>query len=157
MELTRQADYAVRIILDLSNRPRHSVIRSDEIARRQMIPRAYFTKLVQGLARVGLVCTYRGARGGIRLARDPAAITLRQVIEVAQGPICLNRCLFAPGECPFDQICPVHMVWHHIQETLTRELDAVTFAHLRARQRWAEASSLTKGIRPPDRERFLAR
>lgn len=129
MELTRKTDYAVRILMDLSGHPRGRIVRSDEIARRQLIPRPYLTKVVQALADAGFVRT-RGARGGILLIRDPGTITLRQVVETIQGPIRLNRCLFRRGECPFDQICPVHMVLHHIQEVLTGELEAVTFDRL---------------------------
>lgn len=132
MELTRQADYAVRIVLDLAARADHGVVRSDEVARRQLIPRAYFTKVVQELVRAGYLRTRRGANGGVQLLQDPASITLRQVIEAIEGPIYLNRCLVRSGECPLDRTCAVHPVWHHIQDVLTRELDAVTFAALAA-------------------------
>lgn len=130
MEITRQADYAVRIVLDLAERNHGEVERSDDVARRQLVPRAYFTKVVQALVRAGYVRTLRGARGGIQLARDPQAITLRQVIEAVEGPIYLNRCLSHPGECSLERACPAHPVWARIQETLTRELEAITVAEM---------------------------
>ena len=69
-------------------------------------------------------------RGGIQLARDPEAITLRQVIEAVEGPIYLNRCLSHPGECSLERACPAHPVWGHIQDVLTRELEAVTVSQM---------------------------
>lgn len=132
MEITRQADYAVRIVLDLAGHDGNGVTRSDDVARRQLVPRAYFTKVVQALVRAGYLRTLRGARGGIQLARDPQAITLRQVIEAVEGPIRLNRCLLRPGECALERTCAAHPVWERIQGILMHELDAVTFAEMAA-------------------------
>lgn len=131
MEITRQADYAVRIVLDLAAGG-DGVTRSDDVARRQLVPRAYFTKVVQALVRAGYLRTLRGARGGIQLARDPEGITLRQIIEAIEGPIRLNRCLLRPGECALERTCAAHPVWERIQDLLMRELDAVTFAEMAA-------------------------
>lgn len=132
MEITRQADYAVRIVLDLAGHTGNGVVRSDDVARRQLVPRAYFTKVVQALVRAGYLRTLRGARGGIQLAREPQAITLRQVIEAVEGPIRLNRCLLRPGECALERSCAAHPVWERIQGILMHELDAVTFAEMAA-------------------------
>src|SRR3989304_498256 len=130
MEITRQADYAVRIVQDLAEHNHGGVERSDDVARRQVVPRAYFTKVVQALVRAGYVRTLRGARGGIQLARDPDAITLRQVIEAVEGPIYLNRCISHPGEGPLARPGPAHPVGRHIQDVLTRELEAVTVSQM---------------------------
>jgi Rrf2 family iron-sulfur cluster assembly transcriptional regulator len=132
MEITRQADYAVRIVLDLAAQDGRRIVRSDDVARRQLVPRAYFTKVVQALVRAGFVRTLRGARGGIQLARDPGRISLRQVVEAVEGPIRLNRCLIAPGECALERTCPAHPVWERIQEVLVQEMDRVTVAQMAA-------------------------
>lgn len=132
VEITRQADYAVRIVLDLAGHDGSGVLRSDDVARRQLVPRAYFTKVVQALVRAGFVRTLRGARGGIQLAKDPAHITLRQVIEAIEGPVRLNRCLLVPGECALERTCAAHPVWEHLQDVLMREMDAVTVSQMAA-------------------------
>ena len=132
MEITRQADYAVRIVLDLAGHNDSGVVRSDDVARRQLVPRAYFTKVVQALVRAGYLRTLRGARGGIQLAKDPGHITLRQVIEAVEGPIRLNRCLLVPGECALERTCAAHPVWVRLQDVLLREMDAVTVAQMAA-------------------------
>ena len=130
MEITRQADYAVRIVIDLAARNGGGVVRSDDVARRQLVPRAYFTKVVQALVRSGFIRTLRGARGGIQLAKDPGRITLRQVIEAVEGPIRLNRCLLVHGECALERACAAHPVWEHLQDVLQREMDAVTVGQM---------------------------
>lgn len=124
MQLTRQADYAVRAVLDLSSYPTAHI---KDIARRQHIPEAYLQKVLWVLARAGLVQTMRGPRGGVRLTHPPQEINLRQVVEAVQGPIVFTRCLLWAGECPLLGVCPTHTVWQSVQETLIRSLESTTF------------------------------
>jgi Rrf2 family protein len=126
MRLTREGDYAVRVVVDLAGRHPGAVVRTAELTTATEVPRAYLAKILRALSHAGLVRTRPGSRGGVSLARDPATITLRQMIQAVEGPIYLNRCLVRRGECPRDTICPVHPVWARIQAALLRELDAVT-------------------------------
>jgi Rrf2 family protein len=130
VRLTRQADYAVRVLVDLAACSAGAVVPRARIPERQDVPAAYLAKIVQALARAGLVRTLAGAGGGVSLAAPPAHITLRQAIEAVEGPIELNRCAMRAGACPRDRFCPVHPVWLRLQALVTRELDAVTIASL---------------------------
>lgn len=130
MRLTRQGDYAVRVVVDLASRPPGAIVPRSLIKERQNIPGAYLAKIVQALARAGFVRTRPGAHGGVALNVASARLTLRQVIEAVEGPIELNRCVAGPGACERDAFCPVHPVWLRLQALLTRELDAVTIAAL---------------------------
>lgn len=130
MRLTRQGDYAVRVVVDLASHPAGAIVPRSHIQERQDIPSAYLAKIVQALARAGLVRTHPGARGGVSLGRAPDGITLKSVIEAVEGPIHLNRCMASPGACPRDHFCTVHPVWLRLQAMVTRELDAVTVAAL---------------------------
>lgn len=131
MQLTREADYAVRVILDLADHAGTVPLRSADVARRQMVPKPFLHKVVQALARHGHVKTTRGLGGGITLARDPAGITLRAIIEAIEGPIALNRCVVKRGACPLDRRCAVHPVWRRIQDLVVGELERTTIASLR--------------------------
>lgn len=126
MRLSRNAHYAIRTVLDLSQRGRG---RSAEIASRQGIPAAYMAKVVQGLGRAGILRTYRGTNGGVQLARTAAAITLRDVVEAAEGPVAINLCA-AWGDCPCLQPCPVRTTLARVEGLLERELAGVTIADL---------------------------
>ncbi|MBI4172152.1 MAG: Rrf2 family transcriptional regulator [Actinobacteria bacterium] len=130
MRLTRQGDYAVRVVVDLASHPPGAIVPRSRIQARQEVPAAYLAKIVQALARAGLVHTHPGARGGVALAVAPERVTLRRVIEAVEGPIALNRCVVAPGACARDRFCPVHPVWLRLQALVARELDAVTIAEL---------------------------
>jgi Rrf2 family protein len=129
MQLSKQESYALRLTLDLATNPPAPI---REIARRQRIPPAYLGKIVQALARGGVVRTERGARGGVRLARPPEDISLRQVLEAAQGPIALSRCVSEPGhDCPTNSMaCPVRQVTMRLQDLVVRELASTSLADL---------------------------
>ena len=93
MRLTRQGDYAVRVMLDLAAHAQDAPIPRAQIQTRQDVPAAFLAKTVQALARAGLVRTRSGAHGGVTLNAPPEAVTLLQVIEAVEGPIRLNRCV----------------------------------------------------------------
>ncbi|MCL4310753.1 MAG: Rrf2 family transcriptional regulator [Actinomycetota bacterium] len=130
MQLTRQADYAIRALLHLSGQEPGNVVQTREIAASQDIPEKYLPTIMRTLARAGLVRTLRGNQGGVLLARKPDKINLREVIEAIEEPIVLNRCLRDHGECSRDDLCPVYPVWTRIQESLVERLESTTFADL---------------------------
>jgi len=128
MELSRATQFALRTLLDLAvSGPARTV----EIASRRGIPPAQAGKIVQQLARSGLVRTARGARGGVWLAMTPEAVTLRAVIEAMEGPLVVARCLVW-ADCPCEQPCPVRAALTSIQREVEQVLDAVTIADLAA-------------------------
>ncbi len=130
MEISRRTDYGVRVILDLASLGQNERASTQEIAERQNIPGPFLAKIVSQLALSGLVATYRGAGGGVRLARPASEISLLHVIETLDGPIRLNRCVIEPGSCPRDKHCPVHHIWAKAQDDLTQLLEITTFDRL---------------------------
>ncbi|MHB8859499.1 MAG: RrF2 family transcriptional regulator [Thermoleophilia bacterium] len=132
MEISRQADYAIRAILDLSRFPAGELAQTRDIARRQGIPEKYLPTIVRTLARSGLLRTLRGSHGGITLARPPAKITLRDVVEAIDGPVLLNRCLLRPGECTVGAsgYCSLHFFWERMVEEIEKKLEEINFGDL---------------------------
>ena len=130
LQLTRDGEYAVRAILFLASQPLGKISLISEISKVQDVPKSYLAKIMQHLVKVGLVNSRRGAKGGFFLARPADRITLRQTIEAVEGPIYLNVCLIRKGECPRDEICPVHPVWREAQEKLFSVLESKTMAQL---------------------------
>ncbi|MHB1361708.1 MAG: RrF2 family transcriptional regulator [Thermoleophilia bacterium] len=141
MQLTRQADYAIRALLHLSSQEPGNVVQTKEIASSEGIPEKYLPTIMRTLARAGLVRTLRGNQGGVLLARQPDEINLREVIEAIEEPIVLNRCLRDEGECDREGSCPVHPVWDRIQQALIDRLESTTFADLASERTSCEAGS----------------
>lgn len=129
MQITRQADYAVRAVLHLA-RNGETRTATSTIAEEQKIPPSFLAKIISQLSIAGLLHTSRGARGGVTLARQPAEITLLEVIEAIDGPIQLNECVGDTSNCSFDKDCPLRPVWCEAQEQLVGRLKATNFADM---------------------------
>ena len=127
MQITRQADYAVRAVLYLADKGEQRVATST-IAQQQRIPPSFLAKIISQLSIAGLLHTSRGARGGVTLARDPKEITLLEVVEAIDGPIQLNECVVSPGSCSFTKGCPMRPIWCDVQEDLVNRLKNTNFA-----------------------------
>lgn len=126
MLVTREADYAVRCVVEVARAGHTSAAR---VARSQGISPTFLGKIVQSLARAGILATRRGVGGGIALAKPPEDFTLLQVIEAVEGPLAIIECLRQPGGCVHEGDCPAfpHLVL--AQERLREALD-VSFAEL---------------------------
>jgi Rrf2 family protein len=127
MQITRQADYAVRAVTYLAQKGSERRAATSQIAQDQRIPPSFLAKIVSQLSVAGLLQTSRGARGGVSLARDPAEITLLEVVEAIDGPILLNECVGDNGTCAFSDDCPMHPIWCDAQVELVQRLKSTTF------------------------------
>ena len=130
MQITRQADYAVRAVLYLARLGQTERAATSQVAQEQRIPPSFLAKIISQLSIAGLLHTSRGARGGVTLARDPEEITLLEVIEAIDGPIMLNECVGDTGSCTFDEECPLRPVWCEAQNDLVNRLKATDFEQL---------------------------
>ena len=132
MQLTRAADYAVRVMIHLTGHPEGVRATRYELAANVGVPEHFLSKILQSLSRSGLINSYRGAAGGYVLARPAETITLLEVIEAMEGPIVLNVCLVAGPSCDRKSWCSVHRVWSEAQSALTGVLRGATLAQLAA-------------------------
>ena len=87
MRLTTKGRYAVTAMLDLALHAASGPVTLADIAARQGISQSYLEQLFGKLKKAGLVVSLRGPGGGYALAQEPAAITLRRVIEAVEGPL----------------------------------------------------------------------
>jgi Rrf2 family protein len=109
-----------------------------EIAQAAGVPAPYLAKIVQVLAKKGIVNTQRGIGGGATLARDAGDITLYDVCVVLDDPMVQQRCMLSVAECSDDRACPCHKFWKgHRGEFLQflRETTVADLAQFEARKR----------------------
>lgn len=135
MQITRQADYAVRAVLYLARLGGTERAATSSVAEDQRIPPSFLAKIISQLSIAGLLHTSRGARGGVTLARAPKDITLLEVIEAIDGPIQLNECVGDEANCSFDEGCPLRDVWCDAQEMLVKRLRGSNFQQLLERSK----------------------
>ena len=127
MQITRQADYALRAMLYLAQLEPNQRAATSQIAEEQKIPPSFLAKIISQLSIAGLIHTSRGARGGVSMARSPEAISVLEVVEAIDGPISLNECSQNPDACPFGSNCPLHTIWCSTQAELVERLRRTTF------------------------------
>jgi Rrf2 family protein len=127
MQITRQADYAIRAVRYLAKQGTSQRVATSTVAREMKIPASFLAKIISQLSIAGLLHTSRGARGGVSLAREPKEISVLDVVEAIDGPILLNECVGTSKPCTFEEECLVHPIWVEVQESLVKRLRATRF------------------------------
>jgi Rrf2 family transcriptional regulator, iron-sulfur cluster assembly transcription factor len=130
LSLGRKADYAIRATLDLAEH--HGVRRrkAREIGEAMAVPTTYLPQILAVLVRTGIAESVAGPRGGYGLARDPATISLLDVVTAVDGEMNAPVCVLRGGPCRWDGRCAVHEHWSRAKDAMLDELAATTFADL---------------------------
>lgn len=129
MQITRQADYALRAVLYLAQIEPNQRAATGKIAEQQLIPPSFLAKIISQLSVAGLISTSRGARGGVALARPPEEISVLEVVEAIDGPIMLNECTTNASACQFGDDCVLRPLWCETRADLVDKLGKATFAN----------------------------
>lgn len=127
--LSRRADYATRVLLELAI-AQDQKLTAQKAAERSGIRLPFLRKAVADLVAAGLLITQPGPGGGMTLARPASQVSMLDIVEALEGPVCMNACLLRPGECPRDRVCPAHTFWGRLQLLVVVELRAATLDSL---------------------------
>ena len=130
MQVTRAADYGIRVIIHLATLSAHERVRLPTLARATGSPQSFLSKVLQALCRAGFIASRRGQAGGFELLSAGRKASIRSVIEAVEGPICLNLCLASGASCKRKSFCPAHPVWASAQEAMLQVLNTETVADL---------------------------
>ncbi|MEU0048349.1 Rrf2 family transcriptional regulator [Streptomyces sp. NPDC006184] len=132
MRISARADYAVRAVLELAVRQGDGPVKAERIAAVQEIPHKFLEGILGDLRRAGIVDSRRGGGGGYRLAGDPAAITVADVIRAVDGPIVSVRGERPTGLAYTGTARPLLPLWIALRANVRRILEGVTLADLAA-------------------------
>lgn len=127
--LSQSVEYALRAATYLAARPGRAAT-TEQVAGRTGVPAAYLAKILQSLAKAGLVRSQRGVGGGVSLARDPSDVTLLDVVNAIE-PVKRVR------SCPLDNspwLCPLHRRLDAALEGVEQAFADATLADLVAEQ-----------------------
>jgi Rrf2 family protein len=130
MQLTRAADYAVRVMIHLASQPDASVVSKTLLAKAAEAPESFLSKILQSLARSGLIQARRGVVGGFSLLPRGANASLLDVVQAIDGPIALNVCLTSGSACHRQTVCLAHEVWVRAQSAMLSVLSEAKIADL---------------------------
>lgn len=132
MKITFKGDYALKIILDLSLEYGGPLVQMKEIAKRQDIPKKFLEQIVVILKGAKYIRTVRGPKGGIALAKEPAKITLGEIIRLIEGPTAPIACVSTTGrgKCDFENRCVFREVFGEITSLINDVVDKTSFADM---------------------------
>lgn len=130
MQITRQAEYAIRILLELASLTRGEITQCRVIAEKRKVPDKFLQKTIQILARCGFVETRRGTMGGVKLAVSPASVTIADIITAVEGEVHISPCLCKEFYCGNKEKCRVTRILQRAQDALLDELSKETLADL---------------------------
>ncbi len=130
MQITRQAEYAIRTLVEMAKYATEETLSTHVIALRQEIPADFLKKTVKLLILARLVTTQRGIKGGLRLARPAEQISLLDIITAVDGPIALNVCLAEGNNCKNKNSCSISAALASAQEAMIKELAKISLASL---------------------------
>lgn len=131
LRLTKKSEYGIIALKHMMNQPGDIVISAKEIAERYNIPAENMAKILQMLARNGIVQSCQGARGGYVLAKDAGMISLAEIIESIEGPVGLVKCVTG-SECGCTQLenCNISDPFQVIQQQFKIFLSGITLADI---------------------------
>lgn len=132
MRITVESGCAIRTILFLSLRGVGIKTGAKIISENENIPIRFTLKILRKLKIAELVCSYRGQSGGYALLKEPKDITMKEVIEIIDGPIVMNKCLSNTGTCDLERsnVCPIHYYLNSVQEEVSERLESINFQML---------------------------
>lgn len=129
MIYSKPCEYAIRSLAYLASAPQGSVP-AEEIAQAEKLPAPVLSKILQELARKGLLESRRGPGGGFRLARRPQLITLRDVVAAVDGLDQFLECAVGLERCSDDSPCPLHDQWKHLRARFVEYLETTTLDNM---------------------------
>ncbi len=130
IQINRETDYAVRCVYYLTGK-RSEIIMVNEIAREMFIPKTFLAKILQKLARAGVVKSYQGVKGGFQISREPREISLYDVIVAIEGPASMNVCTINKKACGLSRSCKVHPFWVGVRRDVENVLKKIDFEKIR--------------------------
>jgi Rrf2 family protein len=137
LQLTKRTDYAIRACLHLAME-NQCPISGRRIAEQMSIPTRFLPQVMADLGRAGIVGAMSGKNGGYCLRRDPAELSLLDLVEAVEGAGLRHECAVRDAPCDGDPACALHPVWAEAQSAFTDVLAGASIGDLAVRQHAAD-------------------
>ena len=122
LQMTLEADYAVRIVYELASSGGR--IDASALAEASGVTVRFSLKILRKLVAAGLILSYKGAAGGYELAKKPREISLCDIVEAIEGPIHIARCVKGDYQCTREKegTCTFQCVFEKLSQDLRQQL-----------------------------------
>ena len=127
---SQASEYALRALTELARCEPEKWVLTGELAELLELPVHYLGKVLQNLARKGILESQRGRQGGFRLAESPDDITVFDVVRELDDIRSLETCVMGEASCSDDTACPLHGLWKGIRDRFVDSLQTTTLKDL---------------------------
>jgi Rrf2 family protein len=145
MEITRGTLYAVYTLIYFHLKPYGDVADLHTLSNTLEAPESYLSKVLQQLHKSGFLVSQMGSKGGYRLAKGVEKTTMREVVQVMQGEVLMQECLFEDFNCDRFKKCSVLRHVRNIQKTVNEMLDQLTIGQLASEMEMKEGQQKVFG------------
>jgi Rrf2 family transcriptional regulator, cysteine metabolism repressor len=135
VKLSTKARYASRALVELAIKYGDGPVKLKDIASSQDISLKYLEQVMFPLRIAGYVKTQKGSQGGYVLGKDPAQITLLEIVESVEGSLSPVECTDNPEQCERVSRCAARQVWVGLKEVIANELSSITLGQLAEKQK----------------------
>jgi Rrf2 family protein len=131
LKLTKKADYALMAMKHLAEHSNEGSRSAKDVAVAYGIPPEALAKILQRLAKAGLLQSQHGTNGGYTLAREAHTISAFEVIQAIDGPLFITSCVTVRGECDQSYRCNIREPLRKVNESIESVLKRIKISHMR--------------------------
>jgi Rrf2 family protein len=128
--ISRRLDYGLQLLVELSRDQDNQPQATSYLAEKLQMPLPFLHQIGHSLEQAGMIKAIPGPHGGVRLVTAPESITLLQVVETLEGPLCVNPCLDCGDTCPRQEECTSRAVWMEFQDKIKNYLQSINLGML---------------------------
>jgi Rrf2 family protein len=131
LKLTKKADYGLMAMRHLAEHGHGAACSAKDVAESYGIPQEALAKILQRLAKAGLVISQHGTNGGYILARGPETISAFDVIRAIDGPLFITSCITVRGECDQSDRCTIREPLRRVNDSIEHVLRSISISEMR--------------------------
>ena len=130
MLLSKQCAYAIRATIYLAAQEEKKYVPIREIAKTLHLSFHFLTKIFQTLTAANFIESVKGPKGGVKLKKHPANITILDIINIIDGEEIFDDCVLGLPGCSDENPCPMHSTWGLLRKDLYQKLKKETLEGL---------------------------
>jgi Rrf2 family protein len=129
MKLTRKGEYGILGVTYIAQQEK-DIVYTREIAESWELPESFLAKIFQRLSKNGILNSYKGVRGGFSLAKSPKEITLKEILDIVQGPTTIGWCEIDNEKCNRFKNCSLSKVLDKVRDDVKNTFKNTTIADI---------------------------
>lgn len=131
LKLTKKADYGLMAMKHLAEHGHGTACSAKDVAESYGIPQEALAKILQRLAKAGLVISQHGTNGGYTLARGAESISAFEVIRAIDGPLFITSCITVRGECGQSDRCTIREPLRRVNDSIEQVLRSISISEMK--------------------------